>query len=295
LPQQTQPGPLISVVMSCHNGRETLARALASLLWQSHAHWELILLDDGSDDGSAGIAQALGDPRIHVHADGVRRGLAARLNEGVRLARGDYVARMDVDDVAFPERLARQSAFLQANPEVDLLATAALMVDGDDRPVGILRTGSSHEDICRRAWHGFPMPHPTWMGRTTWFLRNPYDERAHKAQDQSLLYRTHRTSRFAGLQEVLLGYRYARLSVKKTLIGRYHFLRAVARAGRPLDVLAGVGNHGLAAARDLLGCATGMDAWVIARRVHPFDAVIAQRWDGLMRDLAVADGRAEPR
>ncbi len=293
MPQQSRSGPLISVVMSCHNGRATLARALASLLWQSHAHWELILLDDGSDDGSAGIAQALQDPRIRVYADGVRRGLAARLNQGVRLARGDYVARMDVDDVAFPERLGRQLAFLQAHPEVDLLATDALMVDGGDRPVGILRTGSSHEDICRRAWHGFPMPHPTWIGRTAWFLRNPYDERARKAQDQALLYRTHRTSRFAGLQEVLLGYRYTGLSVHKTLIGRFHVLRAVARGGHPLHVLAGVGSHGLAAARDLLGRAMGMDAFVIARRVQRFDAAIAHRWAGLIRELAGADGCPE--
>ena len=156
-----QGEPLVSVVMSFHNARDTLTRAIRSLLWQTYPHWELILLDDGSSDNSAQTLKSLEDPRIHLRSDSVCRGLPVRLNQGISLAKGDYIARMDADDVAFPERCARQVAYLQNHPEVDLLATAALLVNANDQPIGLLATGLSHAAICRRPWHGFPMPHPT--------------------------------------------------------------------------------------------------------------------------------------
>lgn len=277
--------PLVSVVMSFHNARQSLSRALRSLLWQTYPHWELILLDDGSNDGVDRVLKQFTDERIRLYRDSVCRGLPVRLNQGVSFAQGQYIARLDADDVAFPERFARQIEYLEAHPEVDLLATAALLVDGQDRPMGVLSAGMTHEAICRRPWQGFSMPHPTWMGRIEWFRRHPYDERARKAQDHSLLYKTYQNSHFAGLGEVLLGYRYAGLSVRKTLVGRYHYLRAVMAGANRAQMIACLAVHTVAALRDLGCMAMGFESRVIKSRVKPCESHILSRWGELQQRL----------
>lgn len=276
---------LVSVVMSFHNSRDSLPFAINSLLWQTYSHWELILLDDGSNDGSAEFLKAIDDPRIRFYSDPVCRGLPVRLNRGVTLAQGEFIARMDADDVAFPERLERQVAYLQEHRDVDLLATSALLVNAGNIPIGVLPAKLSHEEICRRPWRGFPMPHPTWMGRTEWFRRNPYDESARKGQDQVLLYETYQNSKFAGLPDPLLGYKYAGLSVQKTLIGRYCYLKAMRGAKNRRNWLLGNVSHAIAASRDLLGLALGMESRVIKNRVRIADAAMLAKWKELQRRL----------
>lgn len=276
--------PVVSVVMSFFNAGATLGRALRSLQLQNFPHWELLLFDDGSTDDGAAVVAALSDPRIRLMRDGIRRGLPARLNQGIAQAYGMYIARIDADDVAFPERLSRQLDYLNRQPQVDLLATSALLVDAEDGVLGVLPAGLSHEAICSRPWQGFPMPHPTWMGRTDWFRQNPYDEAATKAQDQVLLYKTYRTSRFAGLPDVLLGYRYPGLSVRKTLVGRYHYLRSVASVDTRHALRGGL-THGAAALRDLAALATGTGQVVIRRRATPADAPTLASWNDLNHRL----------
>lgn len=271
--------------MSFHNSRDSLPFAINSLLWQTYSHWELILLDDGSNDGSAEFLKDIDDPRIRLYSDSVCRGLPVRLNMGVTLAQGEYIARMDADDVAFPERLERQVAYLKKYTDVDLLATSALLVNGNNIPIGVLPTKLSHEEICRRPWLGFPMPHPTWMGRTEWFRRNPYDESARKGQDQVLLYGTYQKSKFAGLPDTLLGYKYAGLSVQKSLIGRYCYLKAMSGAKDSRNWLLGNVSHAIAAARDLLSLALGMESRVIQNRVQIADAAMLTEWKELQRRL----------
>ncbi len=281
-----QDNPLVSVVMSFHNSQYTLARSIQSLLWQTFPYWELILLNDGSNDDSAQILDLFKDPRIRLFGDSLCHGLPVRLNQGIALARGKYIARMDADDIAFPQRFARQVAYLQDHPEIDLLATAALLVNANDQPMGLLPAGQSHVDICNRPWHGFSMPHPTWMGRTDWFRKNPYDELAIKAQDQALLYRTYRTSCFAGLPDVLLGYRYDGLSARKTLVARYHFLRVLAMSGVWKHLLAGAIGHGIAAVRDLASIALYMSSRVISVRAQSVDRQVLIEWEKLRMLLA---------
>lgn len=277
--------PLVSIIMSFHNSRNSLRLAISSLLWQTYSCWELILLDDGSNDGSAEVLNAIFDPRIRLYGDSVCRGLPVRLNMGIAMAKGEYIARMDADDFAFPERLERQVAYLQDHPDVDLLATSVLLVGADNNSIGILPTKNSHGEICRRPWYGFPMPHPTWMGRTEWFRQNPYDESARKGQDQVLLYETYKNSNFAALPDVLLGYKYPRLSVQKTLIGRYYFLRALKRHSDTRNWLLGCIYHAIAAVRDLLSRVLGVDSIVIRRRVQIADDAIISKWKILQRRL----------
>jgi glycosyltransferase involved in cell wall biosynthesis len=214
--------PVVTVAMPFYNSAATLELAIRSLLHQSYGDFELLLCDDGSDDNGLAIARTFRDPRLICWGDGQRRRLAARLNECIDRARGLYLARMDADDIAYPDRLARQLAFLVDHAEVDLCSAGAMVFGKGGRPLWRFRPAGEHARIIRSPFRGFPLWHPAWMGRIEWFRRWRYDESAWLAQDQELLLRSYRSSRFANLPQVLLGYRRERASLKKLL--RYKLL-----------------------------------------------------------------------
>lgn len=200
--------PTVSVILPVFNGGEELRLAVASIHAQSFADWELILLDDGSKDGALERLGVSADPRLRIVRDGQNRGLSARLNQGVALARGRYIARMDHDDIAHPDRLSRQVEFLDGAPDVDLCGTRCVAMDEDGAIIGALPVALTHEQICARPWRGFHLAHPTWMGRAGWFRDHPYtDPGPYRCEDQDLLLRTYLSSRFAALPEALLAYR----------------------------------------------------------------------------------------
>lgn len=200
--------PRITVAMPVLNGGEYLRCAVASIVNQTYANWELLILDDGSTDGAIEKLSSAVDKRIVVIRDGTRRGIAARLNQAVDLARGEFFARMDHDDVCHPSRLLTQLKFLEANPRVDLLATKCLKIDEQDSFTGELPFASSHAGICARPWLGFAMPHPSWMGKTSWFKKHRYQEPApFCCEDSEMLLRTHKDSVFDAIETSLLAYR----------------------------------------------------------------------------------------
>src|ERR1700687_4798351 len=105
---------LVSVVLSVHNGATDLPTAIDTILAQTFTDFELIAIDNGSTDGTAGVLDGLADPRVRV-VHQCDMGLPAALNRGIALARGRYIARQDHDDWAKPTRLEKQVAFMQAN------------------------------------------------------------------------------------------------------------------------------------------------------------------------------------
>jgi glycosyltransferase involved in cell wall biosynthesis len=216
------PNPVITIAMPFYNCAATLELAIRSLLNQSYGNFELLLCDDGSDDQSLAIARSFDDPRLICWSDGRRLRLAARLNESIDRARGLYLARMDADDIAYPDRLARQLAFLGAHPDVDLCCAGAMVFGKHGRPLWRFSPAREHAGITRSPFRGFPLWHPLWMGRIEWFRRWRYEESAWLAQDQELLLRSYRDSRFANLPQVLLGYRKERVTLRKLL--RYKWL-----------------------------------------------------------------------
>ena len=222
--------PLVSIAMPVFNGAKTLAVTLQSLLNQTHQNWELLLIDDGSSDKTPSILRGENDPRIRMVIDGDRRGHGSRLNQAIDMAKGRYLARMDQDDICFPDRLLRQVHSLEKNPMIDLLATRALVFSDDGAIKGLFPFRQTHAEICRRPSGGFYLPHPTWMGKTEWFKKFRYGgDEVIRAEDQDLLLRSYRTSTFACLDEVLLGYRQNELPLKSVLAGRRSFRRAVVR------------------------------------------------------------------
>jgi glycosyltransferase involved in cell wall biosynthesis len=273
------PSPEVSILLSYRNSEKTLAQALRSIIGQTFENWELILIDDGSTDRSNQVVEALADERFRRYGDAICRGLAARLNEGINYAQGELIARMDADDISFPERLATQVDFLHQHPQIDLLAGSALVLGENDEPVGVLPAGLEHQDICRRPWLGFPMPHPTWMGRKAWFSQYRYNAKARKAQDQELLYRAYTHSRYAGLDTVLLAYRYSSLSFGKSFEGRLSFLRGIARQKNWLDLLKGSILHSAAMVRDFSAILFNSEMNNIRRRTAPASAMLVSQWE----------------
>jgi glycosyltransferase involved in cell wall biosynthesis len=204
---EENPEPGVTIAMPFFNNAATLELSIRSLLNQSYDNFELLLCDDGSYDQGLAIAHGFNDPRVICWSDGRRLGLGARLNECIDRARGPYLARMDADDVAYPDRLARQIAFLVDHQEVDLCGGGAMVFGKHGRPLWRFSPPTDHREIIRSPSLGFPLLHPAWMGRIEWFRRWRYDESTRLAADQELLQRSYRMSRFANLSQIVLDYR----------------------------------------------------------------------------------------
>lgn len=205
--------PKISVLMPAYNAEKFIEEAIESILAQTFTDFEFIIINDGSEDKTAEIIRAHTDPRI-VFVDNERnQGLIAVLNQGLDMARGEYIARMDADDIAYPERFAAQAAFMDANPDIGMVS-ANVRIFGDK--FGEL--GDTRNSITR---------HPAFMGALDWYLgcraSHPlamlrkeifdkyglrYDPDYVACEDYELWSRAVRYMKIANMPEVLLDYRW---------------------------------------------------------------------------------------
>lgn len=222
--------PVVSVVMAVYNGEKFLHHAIKSILLQTYNKYEFIIINDGSTDKSGNIAASYNDRRIRIIENEKNIGLNESLNIGIDYAQGKYIARMDADDICFPTRFAQQLNMLESNSSLDMVGSKALVFNDTGDIQGLFPYRQTHAEICRRPSRGFYLPHPTWMGKTEWFKKFRYGmEEVERAEDQDLLLRSYRTSKFACLDEVLLGYRQNDLPLQSALKGRRSFRLAVVR------------------------------------------------------------------
>jgi glycosyltransferase involved in cell wall biosynthesis len=281
--------PLVSIIMSVLNGAATVGAAVRSIQMQTLQDWELIVIDNGSSDNTASIISGFGDTRIRLIREPPGAGLAIRLNQAVALSRGPFIARMDADDICFPERLARQVERLRQDPALDLLGCGAVVFNDDAELVGELPVGLTNREIAARPFHGFPFPHPTWCGRAAWFRENPYDSELMKAEDQDLLLRTFQNSRFGALEAVLLGYRQNQLDLRKLLPGRRTFIGALwryaRRSGQFIGPIEGIAAHALKSAVDIASIGLGFNRSAQRRRLKPVSASTRQHWQDMQQQL----------
>jgi len=272
----------VTIGMPVYNCRATVAEAIASILNQTLQDWELIVIDDGSRDGTADVVRRFADRRICLLVGETNRGLPARLNEIVRRSKSVYFARMDGDDIAYPDRLRLQVEFLEQHPEIDLVAGAMVVFDKDGEAIGLRRGPQKLEQICARPVSGFPMAHPTWFGRTDWFQCNPYPEDAVRMEDWALLFQAYSQSRFANLQEVVLGYREALLSLPKLALARWHqtrFLFRCARTAREyVSAVAELGRQSAKLAVEAIALGTGLNYRMLRHRVPPITRTEVDEW-----------------
>jgi len=279
--------PLVSIGMPVYNCERTLAASILSIANQTFADWRLFVLDDGSQDWTLAIARQFADPRIEVIDGHHHRGLPWRLNQAVEMSAGKYFARMDGDDIAYPERLAKQVAFLDGHPDVDLLAASMSVFTDGGRLLGLRLAPRSHEAICVHPWSGFPMAHPTWMGRIEWFRRHRYRSDAVGMEDKELLFRTYAESKFACLDEVLLAYRENTLPLKKILRARKNFVsvlwRAAGRSCAPTIAVRGIVGQAVRGALDAFALSSGLGYRLLKHRVQPAPEQELIRWQEVRR------------
>lgn len=202
----------ITVAIPIYNAERYLRQAIDSVLSQTFTDFELILTDDGSTDESIEIIRSYNDPRVIVVNDGMHKGLAIRLNEQIAMARGDYFARMDADDVMLPQRLERQAAFIKRHPETDVLGSSTIVIDENGTKIGW--RGMSHWERWAKRKVGdlgytsvSSFMHPTVMGRTEWFRSYYYNPACEGCEDMDLWFRSKEHSHFYSLFEPLLLYR----------------------------------------------------------------------------------------
>ena len=283
--------PTVSVIMSMRNSASTVGVAVRSVVMQTLLDWEFIVIDDGSSDDSSAIVEGFHDSRIRLVREAHSAGLAARLNQAVLLARGEFIARMDADDICFPERLSQQVARLRQDLQLDLIGCGAVVFTSSGELVGEMPLGLDHREIIARPFIGFPLPHPTWCGRANWFRKNPYDAELRYAEDQDVLLRSFRSSKLGALDQVLLGYRQDRLALKKLIPGRTTFAKLAWRngiaTGGVFPALAGIANHAAKGMVDVATLGLGLNRQMQSRRYKPVSPAVAQEWQRLQEKLSV--------
>jgi glycosyltransferase involved in cell wall biosynthesis len=179
--------PAVTIGIPFFNAEKTLLDAVKSVFVQTHVDWELILVDDGSTDRSLEIARSIDDPRVSVYSDGQNRRLASRLNEIARLARFDYIARMDADDMMSRDRIERQLRVLVDNAKLDLVSAGVVSVSDEWAPLGMRCVPPGHAITSRAVLAGHSgIVHAAVLARRAWFLRNSYDETLRVSQDTNL-------------------------------------------------------------------------------------------------------------
>lgn len=202
--------PRVSVIMPVYNAERYVAEAIESVLAQTMGDFEFLIHDDGSTDGSAAIVQsyAARDPRISF-SSGENSGVAAALNTLVLRARAPWLARMDADDVCLPERFAQQLARLEAEPDLVVLGTAAITIDGEGRRIVHNFPPRDHEAIDGGNLRGMcQIEHPSVMISTAALAKvGGYDALAHNGQDIDLWLRLAEVGRLANSADIGILYR----------------------------------------------------------------------------------------
>jgi glycosyltransferase involved in cell wall biosynthesis len=197
--------PKVSVIMAVKDGRGFLRQAIDSVLGQSFGDFEFIIIDDGSSDGTLPIIENYADPRIRLLINRDHLGLSASLNAGLNAARGEYIARMDADDVCLPERLERQVRFLDRHPRIVVLGTGIRLIDEQGRAIQDVRLPADNDLIKWQLCFLNPIAHPSAMMRRAAVRQaGGYDPGLTHAQDYDLWWRLSAGNQLANLSDILM-------------------------------------------------------------------------------------------
>ncbi|OGO15258.1 MAG: hypothetical protein A2Z14_14560 [Chloroflexi bacterium RBG_16_48_8] len=261
--------PVVSVIMPCYNVAKTLDEAIQSLLGQTLREMEIIAIDDGSTDATLRSLKtwANRDERIQV-LERPHQGIIPALNAGLISCRAPLVARMDADDIAHPDRLAKQVAFLETNPDI---AVVSCLVHG--YPPESVREGfqiyldwlnslTTAEMIAREIYVESPLAHPSVVIKKSWIERVGNYQEHGWPEDYDLWLRIHLAGgKFAKVPEVLLSWREhpdrltrtdSRYSVENFFRAKAHYLRQGPLLGRDAAILWGAGQMGRILSKHLL-------------------------------------------
>lgn len=206
----------VSVIMPVYNGEAYLKVAVDSILSQSMTDFELIIIDDCSTDLTASIINSYTDERIIYKRNEHNMGVAKSLNKGLLLAKGEYIARMDADDISLPNRFQVQVDFMDNNQDVGVCGTD-IMIFGDGVQNEVHHFSTHHDDLCIDLIFNTALAHPTIMIRKSILIDNEisYDPSYETAEDYKLYIDLSKVSKISCLPQILLRYRVHKSQVTK--------------------------------------------------------------------------------
>jgi glycosyltransferase involved in cell wall biosynthesis len=194
--------PTISVIIPVYNRQAFIGEAIQSVLDQTCSDYEIIVIDDGSTDETAGVVRRFDDRRIHyIYQD--NQGVAAARNHGLRIAQGEYIAFLDSDDLFLPEKLETQLAYLRQNPNVGLVYTAYTALDVQNNHKTTHRA-DLRGDVYARLLRNCPIATPTVMiPRRVLEHAGTFDESLHLGEDVDLYIRIARHYEIGAINQPL--------------------------------------------------------------------------------------------
>ncbi len=196
--------PKVTVLMPVCNGERYLGKAVDSILSQTFKDFEFLIVNDGSTDRTMEILKGYEDPRIKVISNGKNIGLTKSLNKALRKAKGEYIARMDADDISESNRLERQAEFLEEQPLVGVLGINSWIIGEKGESLGKTQYATANRGIMARMLGENQMVHSSLMARKELLERlGGYEEKLALAQDYELILRLSNAAKLANLPEPL--------------------------------------------------------------------------------------------
>jgi len=199
---------LISVIIPVYNEEKHIEESINSIIKQTYKNLEIIVIDDGSTDGSLDILKKFQkfDSRIAL-VSRENKGLITTLNEGVDLSKGVYIARMDADDISLPNRLFEQVEYLKNNAEIDIVGTQAIGIGADGKFIKNINKPRSSNEINTYMLLNSPLIHPSIVIRRKCIKLNLFDEKDYLAEDYGAWLRLNTGKNIANLKGRLIKYR----------------------------------------------------------------------------------------
>lgn len=202
---------LVSIVMPVYNAGEFLCASLDSILAQTYKNWELIAVDDGSTDNSLQILQDYSqkDQRIRVYSQVKNQGVSRTANFALKHIKGKFIARMDADDIMYPQRISKQVSFLKKHPAVVAVGGQCLLIDKKGEKIGRKTFPTNNESIYRMMYRAMPIQQPTLMVNKRLLPKNFiwYEKEYTTAEEVDLLFRLFQYGKIANLDDFVLKYR----------------------------------------------------------------------------------------
>ncbi|WP_273804031.1 glycosyltransferase [Providencia rettgeri] len=208
---------LVSIILPVYNAEKFIFEAIDSIIRQTYKNLQIIIINDGSTDNSLHIINSFNDERILI-VTRENKGLISTLNEGLLLSKGNYIARMDADDIARDDRIEIQLNFLKENKNVGIVGSYAHMIDEDGNNIGLKKKPASDTMIKTVCFFGSPFIHPSVMFNKSLIKESLYysNEFIH-AEDYELWARliANNDLKFSNIKDTLLKYRIVSASVSR--------------------------------------------------------------------------------
>jgi len=209
--------PKVSVILPVYNAEKFLNEAIISIANQTFKDFEIIAIDDGSSDNSYNNLLSYKNmfSNIIIERNQKNMGNSYTLNKAIMLSKGEYIMRMDADDIIESIKIQKQLNFLMNNPDIDAVGCSYKRINPVGKKLFIHLVPTSHCEIINLinfrkffiSGPNFEITDGTLMAKAEWFKRWKYDENVYYAQDFDLICRSLSTSKFANLSDVLYSYR----------------------------------------------------------------------------------------